>query len=76
MVDVGCAGVLVADMFCGPMRELPREGQLMVILDNSSGEYYTVEVFTETYYTHDTGDQVKVKVGEYVRPKGVYYEVE
>ncbi len=33
MADVGCAGVLVADLFCGPMRELPREGQLMAIDD-------------------------------------------
>jgi sugar/nucleoside kinase (ribokinase family) len=31
MADVGCAGVLVADMFCGPMQELPREGQLLAI---------------------------------------------
>ena len=33
MADVGCAGVLVADLFCGPMQELPREGQLMAIDD-------------------------------------------
>lgn len=31
MAQVGCAGVLVADTFCGPMRELPREGQLLAI---------------------------------------------
>jgi len=31
MADVGCAGILVADMFCGPMQDLPREGQLLAI---------------------------------------------
>jgi sugar/nucleoside kinase (ribokinase family) len=31
MADVGCAGILVADMFCGPMQNLPREGQLLAI---------------------------------------------
>jgi sugar/nucleoside kinase (ribokinase family) len=31
MTDVGCAGILVADMFCGPMQDLPREGQLLAI---------------------------------------------
>ena len=31
MADVGCAGVLVADIFCGPMDDLPREGQLLAI---------------------------------------------
>ena len=31
MADVGCGGVLVADTFCGPMRQLPDEGQLLVV---------------------------------------------
>ena len=31
MADVGCAGVLVSDIFCGPMAALPREGQLLAI---------------------------------------------
>lgn len=31
MAEVGCAGILVADIFCGPMQDLPREGQLMAI---------------------------------------------
>jgi sugar/nucleoside kinase (ribokinase family) len=31
MADVGCAGILVADTFCGPMPRLPREGELLVI---------------------------------------------
>jgi len=31
MADVGCAGILVADTFCGPMKELPREGQLLAV---------------------------------------------
>lgn len=31
MADVGCAGILVADIFCGPMQDLPREGQLLAI---------------------------------------------
>jgi sugar/nucleoside kinase (ribokinase family) len=31
MAEVGCAGILVADTFCGPMRELPREGQLLTV---------------------------------------------
>jgi len=29
MVEVGCAGILVADTFCGPMPALPIEGQLV-----------------------------------------------
>lgn len=29
MMEIGCAGLLVADTFCGPMRELPREGELL-----------------------------------------------
>ncbi|MDB6126233.1 MAG: hypothetical protein JWM35_129 [Verrucomicrobia bacterium] len=31
MAEIGCAGILVEDTFCGPMRELPREGQLLAI---------------------------------------------
>lgn len=31
MADIGCVGVLVEDTFCGPMRELPREGMLLAI---------------------------------------------
>ena len=31
MADVGCAGILVADIFCGPMQDLPREGQLLAV---------------------------------------------
>ena len=31
MTKIGCAGVLVEDTFCGPMKELPREGQLLAI---------------------------------------------
>lgn len=31
MADVGCAGILVADTFCGPMRHLPREGELLAL---------------------------------------------
>lgn len=31
MAEVGCAGILVADTFCGPMPQLPREGQLLAI---------------------------------------------
>ena len=31
MADVGCAGILVADTFCGPMERLPREGELLAI---------------------------------------------
>lgn len=31
MTDVGCAGVLVADTFCGPMRTLPAEGELLAV---------------------------------------------
>ncbi len=29
--QVGCAGILVQDTFCGPMPELPPEGRLVVI---------------------------------------------
>jgi sugar/nucleoside kinase (ribokinase family) len=36
MADVGCAGILVADTFCGPMNELPREGQLLAVGDMPS----------------------------------------
>ncbi|MFI5358032.1 MAG: carbohydrate kinase family protein [Opitutales bacterium] len=31
MADIGCVGILVEDTFCGPMRELPREGLLLAI---------------------------------------------
>lgn len=31
MADVGCAGILVVDTFCGPMKELPNEGQLLAV---------------------------------------------
>ena len=31
MADIGCAGILVEDTFCGPLRELPPEGQLVAI---------------------------------------------
>lgn len=31
MAEVGCAGILVSDTFCGPMDELPREGQLLAV---------------------------------------------
>ncbi|MEW6753814.1 MAG: carbohydrate kinase family protein [Candidatus Latescibacterota bacterium] len=31
MAQVGCGGVLVADTFCGPMRQLPVEGELLVV---------------------------------------------
>jgi sugar/nucleoside kinase (ribokinase family) len=31
MGQVGCAGILVSDTFCGPMQELPREGQLLAV---------------------------------------------
>ncbi len=29
--EVGCAGILVADTFCGPMPALPRPGQLLAV---------------------------------------------
>jgi sugar/nucleoside kinase (ribokinase family) len=31
MAQIGCAGILVSDTFCGPMQELPREGQLLAV---------------------------------------------
>lgn len=31
MADAGCAGILVADTFCGPMAALPGEGQLLAV---------------------------------------------
>jgi len=31
MAEVGCAGILVADTFCGPMRALPVPGQLLAV---------------------------------------------
>lgn len=33
MADVGCTGILVADTVCGPMTELPREGELLAVDD-------------------------------------------
>lgn len=31
MADVGCTGIVVEDIFCGPMSRLPAEGQLLAI---------------------------------------------
>ncbi|MBC7810949.1 MAG: carbohydrate kinase family protein [Burkholderiales bacterium] len=31
MDDVGCAGIMVADIICGPMDALPEEGQLLAL---------------------------------------------
>ncbi|MBN1908630.1 MAG: carbohydrate kinase family protein [Pirellulales bacterium] len=31
MADVGCAGILVADTICGPIEQLPHEGELLAI---------------------------------------------
>src|SRR5579864_6665058 len=31
MADVGCAGILVADTFCGPMPALPSEGEITAV---------------------------------------------
>lgn len=31
MADVGCAGILVADLFCGPMPRLPNAGELLAV---------------------------------------------
>ncbi len=31
MADIGCAGILVADTFCGPMKRLPKSGELLAI---------------------------------------------
>jgi sugar/nucleoside kinase (ribokinase family) len=33
MADIGCAGILVADTFCGPMDRLPKEGELLAVDD-------------------------------------------
>ena len=33
MVQVGCAGILVADMLCGPVEALPEPGQLLAVDD-------------------------------------------
>ena len=33
MVQVGCAGILVADTLCGPVEALPRPGQLLAVED-------------------------------------------
>src|SRR5260221_4528196 len=31
MAQVGCAGILVKDTFCGPLKALPRPGELVAI---------------------------------------------
>lgn len=31
MAEVGCAGILVSDTFCGPMASLPQEGMLLTV---------------------------------------------
>ena len=31
MTEIGCAGIMVEDIICGPMRELPREGRLLAL---------------------------------------------
>lgn len=31
MTQVGCAGILVSDTFCGPIKEIPPEGQLLAV---------------------------------------------
>src|SRR5664279_391071 len=31
MSDVGCAGILVADTICGPIKRLPRAGELLSV---------------------------------------------
>jgi len=31
MADIGCAGILVTDTICGPMKRLPLEGELLAI---------------------------------------------
>jgi sugar/nucleoside kinase (ribokinase family) len=31
MADVGCAGILVDDTFCGPMKRLPQPGELLAL---------------------------------------------
>lgn len=33
MATVGCGGILVADMFCGPMATLPEPGELLLVND-------------------------------------------
>lgn len=33
MVQVGCAGILVADMLCGPIEALPQPGELLAVDD-------------------------------------------
>ena len=39
MTQVGCAGILVSDTFCGPMAGLPQEGQLLAVseMPNKAG---------------------------------------
>jgi sugar/nucleoside kinase (ribokinase family) len=36
MIDVGCAGILVADTFCGPMKRLPHPGELLALAEMPS----------------------------------------
>lgn len=31
MADIGCAGILVADTFCGPMNRMPAPGELLAV---------------------------------------------
>lgn len=31
MIEIGCAGILVADTICGPLEQLPEEGQLLAL---------------------------------------------
>ena len=31
MADIGCAGILVADTFCGPMKRMPVPGELLAV---------------------------------------------
>ena len=31
MADIGCAGILVADTFCGPMKRVPGPGELLAL---------------------------------------------
>ena len=39
MAAIGCAGILVSDLFCGPMPALPVEGELLAVpaMTNSAG---------------------------------------
>ena len=54
MADIGCAGILVADTFCGPLPALPREGELLarypdliIALDALSGLPLTIGEMTK-----------------------------